>query len=350
MDLSSAATARVLATRRSIQIPTTMRALRRGADGVELVEVATPHQLGADEVLLRVLLAGLCRTDCYVAEGRLGPLGGGRIFGHEIAAEVVACGVAVAAEVLGSRVSVDPRIRCGECAECTGSTSTTSCLQPRFLGVDIDGGFAEFVRVPVSSLVPVALGIDLRAVAYVEPIAATLAILGSGIRPHECGLVVGHGRIAALAAEILLVHGFASVVHVDPSEGPELASGAFDFAVENGVDAEGMALIIGALRRGGRVVLKSRRLVPLEIDLLALVPKELHLVAAYYGSFAAAASLVASEKLDLWPLWAEPRALEDFAAVLAEAERGEGQKLFFAIADELAMESGACVASSAPSL
>ncbi|HFE44577.1 MAG TPA: hypothetical protein ENJ18_03650 [Nannocystis exedens] len=363
MDPSSAATARVLATRRSIEIPTTMRALRRGSDGVELAEVATPSQLGADEVLLKVLLAGLCRTDCYVAEGHLGPTGGGRILGHEIAAEVVACGSAVAVEVLGSQVSVDPRIRCGECAGCVetapctmgmrgmrGMRGTTTCLQPRFLGVDVDGGFAEFVRVPVSSLVQVALGVDLRAVAYVEPIAATLAILGAGIRPEERGLVVGQGRIAVLAAEILAIHGFQSVVHVDPTKSRDLPPRAFDFAVENGVDAEGMASIIGALRRGGRIVIKSRRLDPLVIDPLRFVPKELELVAAYYGSFAEAASLVASENIDLQPLWSEPRALEEFAAVFAQARRGEGQKLFFAVAKDRAMEFVACAGSSAPSL
>ncbi len=329
-----------------------MRALRRNANGVELVQVTTPRELGADEVLLRVLLAGLCRTDCYVAEGRLGPKKGGRIIGHEIAAEVVACGLDVAAEVLGSRVSVDPRIRCGECVECVESACTsvvTTCPRPRFLGVDVDGGFAEFVRVPASSLVPVAPGLDLRAVAYIEPIAATLAILGSGIQPQERGLVVGHGRIAALAAELLAVHGFASVVHFDPARDPQPPAGAFDFAVENGVDADGMVAIMGALRRGGRIVVKSRRLEPLVIDLLALVPKELRIVAAYYGSFSAAASLVASKKLDLQSLWAEPRALEDFESVLAEARRGEGQKLFFAVAEDPAMmEFCACVASSAP--
>ncbi|HFE46178.1 MAG TPA: L-threonine 3-dehydrogenase [Nannocystis exedens] len=310
--------------------------------------------------MLRVLLAGLCRTDCYVAEGHLGPRGGGRILGHEIAAEVVACGSAVAVEVLGSQVSVDPRIRCGECAGCVetdpcttgmrGMTGTTTCLQPRFLGVDLDGGFAEFVRVPVSSLVRVALGIDLRAVAYVEPIAATLAILGAGIRPEERGLVVGQGRIAALAAEILVIHGFESVVHVDPTKSPQLAPGAFDFAVENGVDAKGMASIIGALRRGGRIVIKSRRLDPLMIDPIEFVPKELELVAAYYGSFVEAASLVASEKIDLQPLWSEPRALEEFAAVFAQARWGEGQKLFFAVAKDRAMEFCACAGSSAPLL
>ncbi|MCA9658534.1 MAG: alcohol dehydrogenase catalytic domain-containing protein, partial [Myxococcales bacterium] len=103
-------------------VPATMRALVRDADGVTLAEVATPRRLAADEVLLRVLVAGLCRTDCYVAEGRLGAAGEGRILGHELAAEVVAAGPEVVGLALGERVSVDPRIPCrrvdGRCRGC----------------------------------------------------------------------------------------------------------------------------------------------------------------------------------------------------------------------------------------
>jgi len=333
----------------------TMRALVRGVGGVELREVATPRELGADEVLLRVRMAGLCRTDCYVAEGRLGPSGGARILGHEIAADVVACGESVPEDILGARVSVDPRIRCGSCSECARGEA---CAGPGFLGVDVDGGFAEYVRVPASSLVQVPRTLDLRGAAYIEPVAATLAILGAGIRPEQRGLIVGKGRIAALAQAILRARGFSQIHAFDPENDPAPSPGAYDFAIENGVDRVGMSAIITALRRGGRVVLKSRRLEPLEIDLLALVPKELELVAAYYGSFTAAASLVAGGELALGSLWASARPLEAFATVFEEARRGEGRKLFFAVADA-EMDAGgemqttvtelrACVGSSAP--
>ncbi len=327
-----------------------MRALARGSAGVELLRVPTPRRLAADEVLLRVLMAGLCRTDCYVAQGRLGPQEGPRILGHELAAIVVDGGVDVPAGLLGARVSVDPRIRCGTCPGCE---ELGRCAAPRFLGVDVDGGFADYVRVPASSLVSVPEELDPRAVAYIEPIAATLAIVETGVRPEERGLVVGKGRIAALAAAVLRARGFSRVQTYDPGEegAPRPASNTFDFAVENGLDRAGMDALIDALRPRGQVVLKSRRIEPLELDLLALVPKEVRMVAAYYGSFAEAASLVASGALDLHPLWAEPRPLEDYAAVFEESRRGEGHKLFFAIGADLTEtpELGVCAASSAPS-
>lgn len=328
-----------------------MRALLRSAAGVELVRVATPRRLAADEVLVRVLMAGLCRTDCYVAEGQLGPAEGGRILGHELAGIVVDRGAALPPELLGARVSVDPRIRCGACSACA---ARSPCEAPGFLGVDVDGGFADYVRVPAASLVRVPDGLDARAVAYIEPIAATLAIVGAGIRPEERGLVVGKGRVAALAAAVLRSRGFSGIHTYDPSDPASVerpVAGTFDYAIENGVDRAGMTAIIEALRPRGRVVIKSRRIEPLEIDLLALVPKELHLVAAYYGSFSEAASLVAEGALDLHPLWAEPRPLEDFSAVFEESRLGEGRKLFFAIGAEPAalLELGPCAASSASS-
>jgi len=222
---------------------------------------------------------------------------------------------------------------------------------PGFLGVDVDGGFADYVRVPAASLVRVPDELDARAVAYIEPVAATLAIIGAGIRPEERGLVVGKGRIAELAAALLRSRGFFRIHSYDPSDpsSERPAAGTFDFAIENGVDRAGMTALIDALRPRGRIVVKSRRIEPLVIDLLALVPKELHLVAAYYGSFSEAASLIAAGALDLHPLWAQPRPLEDYTAVFEESRRGEGRKLFFAIATELAAltELGECAASSA---
>jgi len=328
-----------------------MRALVRGAAGVKLARVATPRRLAGDEVLVRVLMAGLCRTDCYVAEGQLGPSAGGRILGHEIAGTVVDRGAGVPSQLLGARVSVDPRIRCGACSACgVGSP----CVSPGFLGVDVDGGFADYVRVPAASLVRVPDELDARAVAYIEPVAATLAIVSAGIRPEERGLVVGRGRIAALAAALLRSRGFSKLRSYDPSDpasSERPAAGTFDFAIENGVDRAGMTALMDALRPGGRIVVKSRRIEPLVIDLLALVPKELHLVAAYYGSFSEAASLVATGALDLHPLWAKPRSLEDYAAVFEESRRGEGRKLFFALGKDLAAvpELRECAASSAPS-
>ncbi|MCB9569898.1 MAG: alcohol dehydrogenase catalytic domain-containing protein [Myxococcales bacterium] len=311
-------------------IPATMRALVREAGVLRLVEVETPRALADDEVLLRIELAGLCRTDCQVAEGRLGGGVTRRILGHEVAGVVVDRGPAAMGVEVGARVSVDPRIRCGACDACLLGQD---CLAPRFLGVDVDGGFADYLRVPAASAVVAPLGLDLRAVAYIEPIAATLAILEAGIRRGERGAIFGRGRIAALAARILALHGFPAILLHDPRQDPPLAPGSLDFAVEAGIEEGTLAAMVRALRPRGRIVLKSRAIEALALEPMALIRRELRIAAAYYGSFAAAADLAGDPRLDLEPLWAEPRPLSAFAEVFAEAARGEGRKLFFSLVE-----------------
>lgn len=296
---------------------------------VERARVPVPA-LGPDDALVEVAVAGLCRTDVQVARGLL-PARSPVILGHEIAGRVVDLGERArvdASLAIGEVVTVDPRIPCGRCRGCA---SAGECTDPRFLGVDVDGGFAERLRVPARSLVPAPGIADLRAVAYVEPVAATLAILGVGIEPGERGVIVGSGRIAALAGRVLELRGFAGVVVHDPDHDPPLEADAYDFAIETRTDAVAIAAMIRGLRRRGLLVLKSRRPQPITLPTRALLHKELRLAAAYYGAFAEAVDLVRAHADRLSDLWAPPRPLADFAAVLNEADAGEGRKLFFAV-------------------
>ena len=318
---------------RDASLPMSMRALVRDRDGVRVAERPTPRGLADDEALVRVAVAGLCRTDLLVADGVLGAgLDGAdavRVLGHEVAGTVVARGPEVAVE-LGVLVSVDPRVACGGCSGCAGGHP---CLAPRLLGVDLDGGFADYLRVPAGCLVPIPnTSVDLRAAAYVEPIAASLAVLDTGIRPDQRGLVLGDGRIATLTLELLRHHGYARVEALAPESASARPADAFDFVIETRNDPASLAAAVRLLRPRGRLVLKSRSATPLVLDPLALIRKRLELVAADYGSFTAAAALIGPGGLDLSGLWTEPRPLDAHAELFAAARAGEGRKLFFTLA------------------
>ncbi len=117
----------------------------------------TPRPQGR-EVVVAIGSCGVCHSDVHLADGYF-DLGGGnrvdlsrsvappRILGHEIAGTVVAVGPEAAGASVGDRRVVYPWIGCGQCAICR-SGEEQLCADPRALGINRDGGFADHVLVP----------------------------------------------------------------------------------------------------------------------------------------------------------------------------------------------------------
>ena len=113
---------------------------------------------GGTEVVLRVEACGVCHSDLHIWDGYF-DMGGGRkadiarttplplVLGHEIAGEVVAIGPGATGVEIGDRRVVYPWIGCGECAFCVAGDEHI-CARPRALGVNVDGGFADHLRIP----------------------------------------------------------------------------------------------------------------------------------------------------------------------------------------------------------
>lgn len=303
--------------------PTAMQALVRDTTGIVLAEVARPA-LRPDDVLVRVMAVGLCRTDLYVADGRI-RCRPRLILGHEFSGVVEEVGPEVSGLSIGARVAVFPFLSCGNCSECRRGAETT-CTAPQMLGLDRDGALAEFVAVPARVVRVVPPTLSFEAAAYAEPVAAGLAVLHSGVRADERGAIFGHNRFARLVAAILECHGFSHVDVSGPADRPP--ADAYDFAVETHADAETLAAIVRAVRPFGRVVLKSRPPRLVGLDLAAVVRKELTLRAVHYGPFADAVDLLASGRLDVRPLLGPVRPMADFQAVFAAARTDESAKYF----------------------
>src|SRR5437762_9012359 len=129
-----------------------MRALRklRPELGARLVEVPVPEP-GPGEVLLKVAAASICGTDQHIylwnewaAKRMRTPV----TFGHEVAGHVVATGPEVHHIGEGSFVSAEGHVFCGFCPQCRKGRMHI-CENLRILGVDFDGGFADYVAIPV---------------------------------------------------------------------------------------------------------------------------------------------------------------------------------------------------------
>ena len=308
--------------------PATMRALVKEGGAVRLLRVPVPPLDGPGDVRLRVAFAGVCRTDLFVADGRL-PSRDPVVLGHELSGVVDAAGPS-SGFAAGERVTVAPLLPCGRCAACQAGKA---CRSPEMLGVARHGAFADQLVVPGSAVHRVPAGLSLRTAATSEPVAAALAVLHAGIAPGERGLVHGSGRIAQLVHRILVAHGFERV-DLGPAEGAPPVD-AYDFAVETGGGTAALRALVDAVRPGGRIVIRSRMAEHVGLDLLQIVPKEITLRAVHYGSFPDAIALLASGKLGAGELLGSARPLEAFAEVLAEARRSERAKLLFGIAPEL---------------
>ncbi len=120
---------------------------------LKLVEVPTP-QPKADEIRLRVLVCGVCRTDIHIAEGDLPLRKSPLILGHEVVGVVDEVGEKVERFRVGDRAGVYwLHSACGRCKFCL-SGRENYCPQVQCTGWDVDGGYAEYVTVPAAYALP----------------------------------------------------------------------------------------------------------------------------------------------------------------------------------------------------
>jgi L-iditol 2-dehydrogenase len=183
------------------EMQSTMKALMKDGNAVAVKTVPQPRVQREDEVLIRVVLAGLCRTDVYVAESRIvapDPL----LLGHEFAGVVAEVGAQVTGLKPGDRVAVNPALPCEKCQLCVQG-ATADCQQSTFLGVNRHGAFAEFIVVPARVIYRFPDTVSFLAGAYLEPVAASLAVLKAGIQPEAKGLIYGDNRISQLTHKLL---------------------------------------------------------------------------------------------------------------------------------------------------
>ena len=180
---------------------------------------------GRGEVLLKVRVCGVCRTDLHLAEGDLEPRHPGTIPGHEVVGEVIGLGPGSARFGLGERVGVAwLGGTCGACRFCLRGQENL-CLSPTFTGWDRDGGYAELItvaedfayRVPDTfsdeQAAPLLCSgiIGFRALSRAElPIGGRLGIYGFGGSAH-------------LAAQIALYRGARVYVMTRSAEARQLA-------------------------------------------------------------------------------------------------------------------------------
>jgi len=171
-----------------------------------IVEDTKTPELGSGEVLIRVLLAGICGSDHTLYHGRFGvPLP--VIPGHEAVGRIEEIGDGVSGLEVGQRVTIQPNFSCGSCALCRAGHKNI-CPSKVRLGVDTNGVFAELVKVPADYVWPVPDGIEDEVAVFTEPLAVTVhAMKIWEPRKGERTLIFGAGIMGLLALQLAVLRG-----------------------------------------------------------------------------------------------------------------------------------------------
>lgn len=173
-----------------------------GVEVLRFEDVPKP-EIGDNEVLVRVKAASLNHLDLRLRSGKSPrPVDLPHIGGVDIAGDVAEVGGKVTGLTVGTRVVIDPSVRCGKCRFCQAGESNF-CVSTKVIGVNIHGGFAEYVKVPAANAVPIPDNLSYND-ASALPICFVTAWYGlferGGLKPGETVLVHAAGSGTGSAA------------------------------------------------------------------------------------------------------------------------------------------------------
>ncbi len=292
-----------------------MQAIVTSTAGPMLVERDIPQIQQPDDVIISVSLAGLCRTDSYLAQGLI-PCTPGRVLGHEFCGMVHTKGSADSHIQIGARVGVMPIFPDG-----IGNILS--------LGKDVDGAFAEFIRVPASLVYTLPETLSDKEAAYLEPVAASLAVMSTPIQPSMYGAIYGDNRIGELTRRILSSQGFSKLDVLLPEQEISAPNSHYDFVIETSATANAFDAMITLLRPKGILVLKSRPYASVPLQLTRIVQKELQIFGAHYANFGAAIALLDARSIQLDDLLGDSFSFEEITSFLGGKKMlPENKKIF----------------------
>lgn len=332
-----------------------------GKENIKLVEVDKPI-INDDEALLKVKAASICGTDVrmyrngYKDVSADNPL----ILGHEFAGDIVEVGKNVQGLTVGMKVAVAPNIGCGHCDECVRGR-THLCDDMRAFGINMPGGFAEYVKIPKEAIIQgnVAIlenDISYEEAALVEPLSCVYngqKIIGP--RPGDDVLIIGLGPIGIMHIMVAKLFGAGKIFVNDLSEERinkakqlfpdvypivgDVKQGFEKYGIK-GVDlciiaapaADAQSASLEYMNMNGRLLFfgglaDSKKIVPINSNLIHY--KQLRIQGCTkqsVGDYRLCAKLVNDKRIPLNLIISEGYSIEDFDKALENAAAAKGLK------------------------
>jgi len=299
--------------------------------GIEIKEIPNP-KFKKDELVVKVKAASICGTDIHVYEWKADnryqwiklPL----VLGHEFSGVVEQVGKSSRYRI-GQRVVVDPVISCGGCEFCLEGLPNL-CINRQTIGLNLDGGFAEYVSVPQKNLIDLPKELSFEEGACIEPLGvAVRALENSNFKPGDKVLIFGPGPIGLMAMQIFINSGArevivvgtgkdelrlkkalelgATIINIDDSTANDKFLSLKDRgSVDIVVDFSGSVLVfqkaIEIVKPAGQIILGSIYNGISKVDLTSMVRKEIKLATVHsrvYRTWRRAIDFVRTGKVDL---------------------------------------------------
>lgn len=253
----------------------------RPEPGVEIIEAPEPATRPGT-VKLKLEAASVCGTDLHIyswdawSASRIKPP---RIIGHEFCGTIVEVGEGVTQREVGDFVASESHIVCGRCTQCLNGQAHV-CVNTQILGVDVDGGFAEYVVIPWENARPTSRAVPPKIAAFQDALGNAVHTVMAGPVTGQRILITGLGPIGLFAATICRALGAEQVVGTEVSpyrialaeqigidavinptqqdasaELRKLAPEGFDGILEMSGHPSSLALAIEQARPGGRISL-----------------------------------------------------------------------------------------------
>jgi threonine 3-dehydrogenase len=339
----------------------TMKALRKMRAGRGLsMESAPVPAIGAADVLVRVKTASICGTDLHIygwdrwSQGRIKPP---VTLGHEFCGVVERVGEEVTAVRAGDFVSAEMHVNCGHCHQCRLGEAHI-CQNLRIIGIDQDGAFAEFVKIPASNIWKLDAAIPEHYGAILDPLGNAVHTVLAGPIAGQTVLVTGCGPIGLMSIAVAKACG-SSTVFATETNGNRRAMAqkmgadvvlnpaaedavARILAETNGTGVDALLEMSGnptaiqqgfkALRAGGRASLLGIPTENVPLDLVNdVIFKGATVQGIYgrrmYGTWVQMTALLKARRLDLEPLFGERESLEKFEKAFAKLQGGLAGKI-----------------------
>jgi threonine 3-dehydrogenase len=316
--------------------------------------------IGPTDVLVRVKTASICGTDLHIygwdrwSQGRIKPP---VTLGHEFCGTVERAGDEVRAVKAGDFVSAEMHLNCGHCRQCRLGQAHI-CQNLRIVGIDQDGAFAEFVKIPASNIWKLDAAIP-------EHYGAILDLLGNAVHTVLAGpisgqtvLVTGCGPIGLMSIAVAKACGSSMVFATETNEkrrtmakkmganvvlNPAAENAVAKILAEtNGTGVDALLEMSGnpkaiqqgfkALRAGGRASLLGIPTENVPLDLVNDVIFKGATVQGIYGrrmyeTWVQMTSLLKAGRLNLDPLFGERTSLDKFESAFALLQSGLAGKV-----------------------
>jgi threonine 3-dehydrogenase len=334
----------------------------RPEPGITQIDAQLPNP-NTHEVLVKVRVTSVCGTDYHIykwdewAKAHIRPP---RIIGHEFAGEIVETAPDVTTHKVGDLVAAESHIACGRCYQCrTGNAHI--CEKLEIIGVDVDGSFADYVKIPEQNAWPLPKEIPIETGSVLEPLGnAVHAAFAADIAGTDLS-IFGCGPVGLSAAALASVSGALSITAVDINDyrlglakrmgaSKTINSKQLDPVAEihKDTDGRGSGVVLEmsgneeairqafqAVRNGGTVILFGLPSGDVRLNVGdALIFKEAHVRGIVgremFKTWYKLEAILKSGKLDLQPLITHRMSLNQIDAAMKLVASGECGKIVLA--------------------